>query len=580
MIFKRATFALIAVAIGLGPARGAWAAADVLDAIPSGALAVVLINRLEATSDKIEALATKIQAPSVSLLMLARVQTGIHEGLDEKATAALALLPSENFPLEPAIPIIVLPVTDYAKFVAQLQPDDATEKITQVYVAGKPALTCQKGDFAVLTGPENQSALDDVLSSVKSVSEALSPLRTWLSEVDAAAIATPAAIKSLGNLARDQLGAEIERQEQLGAAGPAANMIPMLKIYQKLLVASGDELQLAAVGIKTDDAGTVRVTTRMRLVPTGRWAATAGRVKETKKTLLAGLPEGPFVAAGGIQYSEPLQDLARWFIDGEGAKLNPVLAKLSAEQLAKWSEVSGRLIADQDNVKFWVGATKPDEPLLAATVIVAKVADSKKYFADLEELNKLRLTLVNDAKISPAFGEVRRFQIDGYEALEIVGDINQIQGLQDSPAAAPAKAILAKFLGSDDKIHTYTVAIDEQTVISAYVSEDQLRRAIAAIKASDKTSSAAGAQGKEVALLLPTGAQAVALVQPSGIADWVQSLRSIDKEGKRSSLEFPPSPPIGLALKISATGVHGEAVIQGPVLEALGKIVPLVAGSR
>ena len=150
MFSKRATVAFLAVAIGLAAARRALAA-DVLDAIPNTALAVILVNRLEATSDKIEKLAVKVQAPSVSLLSLARVQTGIHEGLDDKATAAMAWLPSEDQPLDSPIPIVVLPVTDYAKFVAQLQPENAKDKITQVYVAGKPVLACQRGDFAVLT---------------------------------------------------------------------------------------------------------------------------------------------------------------------------------------------------------------------------------------------------------------------------------------------------------------------------------------------------------------------------------------------------------------------------------------------
>ena len=174
MLWKRAILALLVMAIGFVPAR-LLLGADILDAIPRGALAVVLINRLEATSDKIESLATKVQAPSVSLLLLAKVQSGIHEGLDEKGTAAIAYLPVEDNPLEPPIPIVVLPVTDYGKFVAQLQPDDATEKIAQVYVAGKAVLSCQKGDFAVLATAENEAVLKDVLASVKSVSDDLAP---------------------------------------------------------------------------------------------------------------------------------------------------------------------------------------------------------------------------------------------------------------------------------------------------------------------------------------------------------------------------------------------------------------------
>ena len=312
MLSKRAILALLLVAIGLAPAR-LLLAADILDAIPSGALAVVLINRLEATSDKIESLATKVQAPSVSLLLLARVQTGIHDGLDEKGTAALAILPVEDNPQE-TVPIVVLPVTDYAKFVAQLQPDDAAEKITQVYVAGKAVLCCQKGNFAVLTTAENESTLEDVLASAKSVGEDLSPLRTWLAEVDAAAVATPTGIKTAGDLLGDN---------------------PFMESISGLLEAAGDELNLAAIGVRADDSGTVRVTTRLRLQPGGQWAGVASGISASAKGLLSGLPTGPFDLAAGIQYSEPLRNLAKWFVSGDGAMMNPVVAKLAGREIGK-----------------------------------------------------------------------------------------------------------------------------------------------------------------------------------------------------------------------------------------------------
>ena len=119
-------------------------------------------------------------------------------------------------------------------------------------MTGKAVLVCQRGNFAVLTGVEYEPALKDVLASVKSVGDDLSPLRTWLAEVDVAAVATPSIIKAFGGLASDQLSAQIEMFEQQGApggpGGPA--IVPVLKLYQRMLNAAGDELQLAAIGIR------------------------------------------------------------------------------------------------------------------------------------------------------------------------------------------------------------------------------------------------------------------------------------------------------------------------------------------
>jgi hypothetical protein len=572
MFSKRSMFALLAVAICLGQV-GSILAADVLEAIPSDALAVVLVNRLEATSDKIEKLAAKLQAPSVSLLMLARVQTGIHEGIDDKATAAMAVMPSENFPLEPPVPIVLLPVTDYAKFVAQLQPDDPTEKIAQVYVAGKPMLVCERGGFAVIAGSQNESTLKDVLASVKSIAGDLAPLRTWLSDVDAAAVATPAAIKNFSSLARDQLTSQIENMEAQPPAGTdGAAVVAMLKVYQRLFSATADEVSLAALGIRADDAGTVRVTARMRLTPGGQWAATAATIDAPAKSLLAGLPGGAFVLAGGIQYSEPLRKMTQWFIDGDAAKANPVLAKLTPEKLARFSELNRGLMETIDSTQFWIGASKADEPLLAHAVIVAKVTDSKKYLADFEELNKLQVFSGDGA---------RKFQIDGHDALDVSTDIAAVSGLQDSPAAGALKPILAKLFGPDTVTHNFMAAVDKQTVVATYISEDQLRQAIAALKGAGKPASPAGPSNDTVPLL-PSGSQAVALVAPAGVAQWVQALKNAGSgaDDGQPAIDFPESPPIGLALKISSSGMHGEMVVPADALEAVGTFVAALRASR
>ena len=574
MFSKRATVAFLAVAVGLAPAR--WAlAADVLDAIPSTALGVILVNRLEATSDKIEKVAVQVQAPSVSLLSLARVQTGIHEGLDDQATAALAWLPTEDHPLDSPIPIIVLPVTDYAKFVAQLQPEDAKDKITQVYVAGKPVLVCQKGNFAVLTGAEFEPALRDVLASVKSVGDDLSPLRTWLAEVDVAAVATPSVIKALSGVVGEQLSAQIEMLEQQGVPGGpgGAAILPALKLYQQILTAAGHELYLAAIGIRTDEAGTVRVSTRLRLTPGGHWAETASRIEGPNKPLLTGLPDGPFVAAVAIQYSEPLRSLAGWFFGEEGRKLNPALDKLPADQQTKLADILGRIMAQQESARFWIGVPKPDEPLLGSAVIMARVEDTKKYFAQLDELGKLQLGAGENAQTIFSVGEVQHIQVDGHQALEYISSIKQIEADQPGPVAESVGPLLKKLLGADDKFHTYLTAIDEHTILSAYVSQDNLRRAIAAAEHPGGTSGKPDPQAAEIAALLPAGAQAVALVQPAGVNQWVQALIAAGQDASVSEVEFPASPPIGLALKISSAGVHGETVIPGATLEAIGQFV-------
>ena len=128
-----------------------------------------------------------------------------------------------------------------------------------------------------------RAALKDVLDSVKSVGDDLSPLRTWLAEVDVAAVATPTVIKAFSSVTGDQ----IEMLEQQGVPGwTGSSDLPALKLYQQVLTAAGDELHLAAIGVRADEAGTVRVTTRLRLTPGGQWATTAGRIEGPEQTVV------------------------------------------------------------------------------------------------------------------------------------------------------------------------------------------------------------------------------------------------------------------------------------------------------
>jgi hypothetical protein len=57
-------------------------------------------------------------------------------------------------------------------------------------------------------------------------------------------------------------------------------------------------------------------------------------------------------------------------------------------------------------------------------------------------------------------------------------------------------------------------------------------------------------------------------------------LRATDEEAVSPVVEFPTSPPIGLALKVSSSGVVGEAVVSGATLEAIGKFVGTLRNRR
>ena len=63
----------------------------------------------------------------------------------------------------------------------------------------------------------------------------------------------------------------------------------------------------------------------------------------------------------------------------------------------------------------------------------------------------------------------------------------------------------------------------------------------------------------------------VVLVTPSAASRWVQVFQSISgrSDATPAAIEFPESPPVGLRMKFSSAGVHGET--GGRRDRALGK---------
>ena len=353
-------------------------AADVLQAIPDTSLAIVLVNRPEETSDKIDRIAKQVGAPQPSVFTMLRVQAGIHDGMDDKRTVALAVLPPKDAGGRPQAALL-LPVTDYKKFLAQLQPDDATKKFAEVRLAGQPMLICQQGDFAVLAAPEDKGALEDVLNSVKDVSADMSPLRTWLGEVDAAAVGTPAGIKY--GIEQAQFFLPLVHGGALGFGQPAAGQqqaaAEMFNLLEQGLKSVGTEVTHLALGLKADENANLRIAGRVRFTPGGEWSNAVKGIKTPKEGVLAGLPVGPYAAVYGMVLPAGLRDSMAGQI-ATLMKVNPALAQLPPEQQARLTQATIDMMAPIDSVAMSMGVPKAGEPLYSNVVMVVESATTRR----------------------------------------------------------------------------------------------------------------------------------------------------------------------------------------------------------
>ena len=91
--------------------------------------------------------------------------------------------------------VLLVPVTDYREFLAQLHPVKPDEKVTEVEAMGKFGLAANRGHYAILAAPQHRKAIQAMLEFKHGIDADLADLRPWLAENEVAAVATTRGIK-------------------------------------------------------------------------------------------------------------------------------------------------------------------------------------------------------------------------------------------------------------------------------------------------------------------------------------------------------------------------------------------------
>ncbi len=509
---------------------------------------MLLINRLEETSDKLDKLADAVHAPRLSLLTMLRVQTGIHEGLDEKGSAAIVVLPPANAAAPPQL-VVLLPVTDYKRFLAQLQPADPSQRLAEVRLAGTPVVIAQHGEFAAVAPSGGKTAIDEVLNSVKDAGTELAPLKAWLDEVNAVAVATPAGIKyaveqAPGYLIQLRGLIQLSAPQQPALSESVKNLEPWIKTF-------GAEVTHAALGIKCDESSNLRIAVRTRFTSGGDWSNAAKGMKAPKEGVLAGLPADPFGLACGLMMPDWLRQLTTGGLP-EMIKQTPILSTAPPDLQAQLAQAGSGLVAPLDSVGLTLGIPKSGEPMFASFGGVIRVADAPKYLDDYATaVNRLAAALKPAQNPAPPYA-AQKIDLEGTPAVEVTTDWTAL----NPPPTPDLKPVLERMFGPGDKGRFYLAAIDDKTLVLAYVGTEQLKRAIAAAK-----SPAGGLAGDplvaETLALVPKQSQWLMLLQPSAMNDFSPAPAGPGQPPAAApAATAPTAPPFGLAARITAAGLN------------------------
>lgn len=553
----------------------AWAdtTESLVKIIPDSSLGFLVLNRLGATNEKIVEVQRQLNLPAFNPLAMLKDNTGIKEGLDETRSAAIVAMPGPKESSEPAF-LLFVPVTDFSKLIAVMNPKDAASKVTTVEVMQTSLVVRKVADYALFAEPRHVSILERV-GVEKDVSQSLPPWGKWLAENDIAVVVTRNGVKQVVTQIRKNMGdvEQILSQMPDTADSPMAGMMAIMKIYTQIMASAEKEIRGIGVGLQRNQDGALLLTGRKAFVAGGAVAKAFQTLPPVQGDPLAGMPDSPFVVAfSGVVPENLVSNLMR--ISSSLMSLNPA-AKLSKAQMQKLSENTAEFAKGLHRVAAVLAVGKPGEDLYGRLLAVSQVDDAiaylekyEKYLGSYNELVKGHESVMPPARL-------KKIEINGKPALQITMDYSKLLASDDSPMP---KDVLEKLLGQGGKVTAYVVAADKHTLLAGYTNQDRLRSGMQALQKSAATLTADKGVAATAALL-PADAPWIGYWSPSGTVDFASQMIAMFGENLPSGLklpEFPKTTPIGFAAKVSAEEIQSFLAIPSDVMVGIGSYIKKV----
>jgi hypothetical protein len=430
-----------------------------LQIVPDDALGFLAIHDLRQFSDKVEALAKKVNAPAhVSLLELVQSQ-GMRKSLNEKGTAVLMALTAKKDEIRPAL-IWALPVSDYAGVLRELDVKGGADEIGEGSI-GAPSsllagigtkdprdkdtpkikiLVARKGEFALLTTPDNRDALQRVLTASKNIAAMAEPAKAWLAEQDIFGLCTHHGIK---------IGLAMGLNTPAGGAGSST---PEQHAVMKATYADIEKnVKLIAFGGRIEKEGHSRLLTRVYFNPDGPYAKWIAQAESLGGELLGKFPQERYLLAAFARISPQttFEGVARLVIGDLPKEKHTELTAAATRLIQRVSQIGVSVYVDS-------GAGKPSpagksrSPFTIAAL--AKVDDPSAVAKDTIQLVK---------KVTQAANAVGRTKTEVHvEEMRLGDKMAHLVRLKDENAkSAPHGRMLL-------------TALDTQTLLVGFLPDD------------------------------------------------------------------------------------------------------------
>jgi len=555
-------------------ARGAD---ELLKHVPQSALGFVAINNLAQTDGKLQALGMQVGLPLPSPLMLVKAQIGVREGIDDNRSAALVVFPGADADAAPR-PAILIPVTDYGKFIAQLKAEDATGAITTIEAFGNKSLARQAGDYAVLVENSGRELLEKEFAPGAALAE-LTDWPAWIGDQDLAAVVTRNGVKLLAELAHHGLALLKEtmtsQMSQLSEQ-QSKQLVAGLDLYDKLIALMDHDVATLGLGLHRGDDGTLRLAKRFALLPDSGVTKWLAKTTVTPVDFTKQLPQMPYMLAGSGSFSPQARDaVIGWSLAMMRASAE--MYQVTPEQLDFIERQSRKLIAKFEGAGMMLGVVPPEKPLYAGLVGVMKTADAAEMVREYQAYLKRYNEMFKDSKGMLRPIAIEEFSIDGAPALEMSMDYTQMVAASGGNAEQ-SRAVMEKMFGPGGTVKSYLAAAGKEYVVFAYIDKSLVERSVRLIAKGAGPKLGDDERLAATRRLLPPQAPVTAYVSVPGVLEFIRAMAAGVGQAPAPIPDFPATPPLGFALTTAPRVVEVQMVIPAEVIKAGAELAQKLRG--
>jgi len=559
-----------------------FARAQVLDYVPADALAVVKVNKLADVNAKVIKLANELglaqmQPALADPLATLMDKAGWKNGLDKTGDAAIVIMggPAKAGPrgMRPEM-LVLLPVTDYAAFVANFANPVVEGEITQVTVPNtpRPQFVTHWGKYAAMTNTKT------VVAQKPEGLKISSPvIAKEFESKDVVLFANMPALreKALPQIRkfRDMMMTRMKTQQ--AKMGPYGNMAEAA-IGQEFAAVEAfiRDSTGAALSLNISDAG-LNFAGVADFAPESYLGQNIAKIESTDDSGLAGLPNGKYIAYGGYKMSPALGKMLMDFT-------TPIIKSMAHEnEMGPMVENMQKMIMSSKSATMGIVAPRG---ALGTTSLVQGYTITHGDATAIANGMRQYFTMLGTALVPPASAPAPAttapaeaapnvtFHTDVKANAKVVDGISfdmyslQIAMNPRNPQEAQAAQGLA-FLYGPNGMTYYMGVINDQTVLTVMGNDNLLGDAVTSAKANTDVLGQK-ANVKAVAAQLPKNHVAIGYFALDELLTTVATYAA--QFGFPVNLQLPPDlPPIGMAVTTENSSARAEAHVPTQLVQSI-----------